>query len=129
MSTYFVLNKKDRSGLSHLRPFQIALKEMKQQEIEEAKRKQSTSLKAEKHRHSVPVQNGFDHHSTNNTPKSTPQMETKINNHNDSSIQFVQTSISKPSVYRDQSTRPSDSTSHPSKSREARSHSRTCELI
>ena len=51
MNTYFVLNKKDRSGTIQLRPFEIVLKEMRKEEIEEAKLKQRNNLK----------ENGFDH--------------------------------------------------------------------
>ena len=40
IKTYFVLNKKDRSGNIQSRPFQQVLEEMKRQEIEEIKAKQ-----------------------------------------------------------------------------------------
>ncbi len=45
MATYFILNKKDRSGKIQSRPFQAVLDSMKKQETEEAKLKQSSSLK------------------------------------------------------------------------------------
>ena len=45
MSTYFVLNKKDRSGNILSRPYKHVLEEMKRQETEEAKLKQTTMLK------------------------------------------------------------------------------------
>ena len=45
ITTYFVLNKKDRSGKVITRPFQIILEEMKRQDTEKAKMKQSSSLK------------------------------------------------------------------------------------
>ena len=45
ISTYFILNKRDRSGKVVPRPFQAVLDEMKRQETETAKLKQSSSLK------------------------------------------------------------------------------------
>jgi len=45
VATYFILNKKDRSGKIQSRPFQAVLEAMKKQETEEAKLKQSSSLK------------------------------------------------------------------------------------
>lgn len=45
ITTYFILNKKDRSGKGQTRPFQVVLEGMKRQETEEAKMKQSNSLK------------------------------------------------------------------------------------
>ncbi|CAF3149719.1 unnamed protein product [Rotaria socialis] len=43
--TYFILNKKDRSGKVIQRPFQSILSQMKREETEEAKLKQTNSLK------------------------------------------------------------------------------------
>lgn len=43
--TFFILNKKDRTGKVQTRPFQVVLDTMKKQETEEAKIKQSSSLK------------------------------------------------------------------------------------
>jgi hypothetical protein len=45
ITTYFILGKKDRAGKAQIRPFQAVLEAMKKQETEEAKIKQSTSLK------------------------------------------------------------------------------------
>ncbi|CAF5190771.1 unnamed protein product [Rotaria magnacalcarata] len=45
VTTFFILNKKDRNGKVIQRPFQSILKEMKRQETEEAKLKQTNSLK------------------------------------------------------------------------------------
>ena len=45
IGTYFILNKRDRSGKGQPRPFQVVLDGMKRQETEEAKLKQSNSLK------------------------------------------------------------------------------------
>lgn len=45
IATYFILNKKDRTGKSQPRPFHAVLEQMKKQETEEAKLKQSSSLK------------------------------------------------------------------------------------
>lgn len=46
IATYFILNKKDRAGKGQVRPFHAVLEAMKKQETEEAKLKQSSSLKA-----------------------------------------------------------------------------------
>ena len=43
---YFILNKKDRSGKALVRPFVAVLEEMKRKETEDAKLKQSNSLRA-----------------------------------------------------------------------------------
>jgi hypothetical protein len=45
IATYFVLNKKDRTGKVFSRPFQIVFDEMKRQDTEDAKKKQQNSLK------------------------------------------------------------------------------------
>ena len=45
ITTYFILNKKDRAGKGQQRPFQAVLEAMKKQETEEAKIKQSANLK------------------------------------------------------------------------------------
>ncbi len=45
ITTYFILNKKDRTGKGQVRPFQLVLEAMKKKETEEAKVKQSSSLK------------------------------------------------------------------------------------
>lgn len=45
MTTFFVLNKRDRNGKLMQRPFITILNEMKKQEAEEAKLKQTNSLK------------------------------------------------------------------------------------
>jgi hypothetical protein len=45
IATYFILNKKDRAGKAYVRPFQAVLEEMKRQDTEAAKMKQSSSLK------------------------------------------------------------------------------------
>ena len=45
IATYFILNKKDRTGKVAPRPFHAVLEEMKKQETEKAKMKQSSSLK------------------------------------------------------------------------------------
>ena len=45
ITTYFILNKRDRSGKSMQRPFNTVLEEMKRQDTERAKIKQSSSLK------------------------------------------------------------------------------------
>ncbi|CAF0750645.1 unnamed protein product [Adineta ricciae] len=45
IATYFILNKKDRSGKAISRPFHAVLEAMKKQETEDAKKKQSNTLK------------------------------------------------------------------------------------
>jgi hypothetical protein len=45
ITTYFILNRKDRAGKGQPRPFHAVLEQMKKQETEEAKIKQSSSLK------------------------------------------------------------------------------------
>ena len=45
IATYFILSKKDRTGKAQARPFHAVLEGMKKQETEEAKLKQSSSLK------------------------------------------------------------------------------------
>ena len=46
ITTYFVLNKRDRGGKVVLRPFQAVLEEVKRQETERAKMIQSSNLKS-----------------------------------------------------------------------------------
>jgi len=122
MNTYFVLNKKDRSGYNQLRPFKVVLQEMKRQEIEEAKKKQLTNFRSENQQHSLPIENGFDH-------STTLTVETKINGRDDNAIQFVRNSLSKPMMNDDQSVKPSEVTTHSTKSLQVQSRSRTCELL
>ncbi|CAF4317000.1 unnamed protein product, partial [Adineta steineri] len=45
IGTYFVLNKKDRSGKALTRPFQAVLESLKKQDTEDAKKKQTNVLK------------------------------------------------------------------------------------
>ena len=45
ITTYFILNKKDRAGKVIPRPFQTVLEEMKREDTEKAKMKQTSSLK------------------------------------------------------------------------------------
>lgn len=61
MPTFFVLTKKDRAGKVMTRPFHAILEEMKRQETEEAKLKQSSSIKGtqmSKANQQVPKENG-----------------------------------------------------------------------
>jgi hypothetical protein len=104
MNTYFVLNKKDRSGNNQLRPFKVVFQEMKRQEIEEAKKKQWTNFRSENQQHSLPIENGFDH-------SKTLTVETEINGRDDQSV------------------KPSEVTTHSTKSLQVQSRSRTCELL
>jgi hypothetical protein len=46
ITTYFILNKRDRVGKAQARPYQLILEEMKREDIEKAKLKQSSSLKS-----------------------------------------------------------------------------------
>ena len=45
IATYFILNKRDRTGKGILRPFHAVLEDMKREETEKAKMKQTSSLK------------------------------------------------------------------------------------
>jgi hypothetical protein len=129
MNTYFVLNKKDRSGINQSRPFQVVLREMKRQEIHEAKKKQSKSLKGENQQNPLPIKNGFDHSNMQNTSKPTEPVKTEQNNRDDNAIEFGRNSLSKPMMNHDQPVRPSDVTTHSIKSFQSQSRSRTCELF
>jgi hypothetical protein len=78
ITTYFILGKKDRAGKSQSRPFQAVLEAMKKQETEEAKIKQSTSLKGGLVQNlppppaPAPVANGFAQPSPQMDPNSMP---------------------------------------------------------
>jgi len=123
LNTYFVLNKKDRSGITQSRPFQTVLAEMKRQEIEEAKLKQSANLKRESLQNSSVKENGFSQLTTTTNSKSIKFDEVsspvKINNDENVSLHLVQNSLPKPIINNDQTI----------KSLQGRPRSRTCELL
>ncbi|CAF4080641.1 unnamed protein product [Adineta steineri] len=64
IGTYFVLNKKDRSGKALTRPFQAVLESLKKQDTEDAKKKQTNVLKGGNVQNPpphAPKENGYVH--------------------------------------------------------------------
>lgn len=70
INTYFVLNKKDRFGNSTKRPFHHVLEQLKKQDLEEAKLRQSSRLKNTQEQNSSIKENGFRHSNIPSTSKS-----------------------------------------------------------
>jgi len=136
MNTYFVLNKKDRLGTIQPRPFQLVLAEMKRQEIEEAKLKQTANLKHENLLNPTRKENGLNELSTPINSKSTESEEipfsVKTNNNENIPLDLVQNSLLKPLVNNDQIIKPLEHINESSqsvKSLQGQSRSRTCELL
>jgi len=136
MNTYFVLYKKDRLGAPRSRPYHLVLEEMKRQEIEDAKLKQSIYVKHESIRNPPLKENGLNQLITPMNTKSTESVQTaspvNINNGKDVSLRFTRISPSKPKISNDQPIKTSELISDPSHSMismQRRSRSRTCELL
>jgi hypothetical protein len=126
MSTYFVLNKKDRSGAMQSRPFQLALKETREQELEEAKIKQRNNLK----------ENGLHHSSTSDRFKSIESdqilLPIKINQKEDIALNLTRKSLPARQFSHDQLLKPSKVISEPGNSiklLQGQSQSRACEIL
>ena len=140
-NTYFVLNRKDRLGNIQSRPFQIALEEMKRQENEETKVKQSTTVKNEDVQNRLPSvqeENGsvqlFPKQNSNAIPTKSVEIPIvgKMDNSNNTALHFIRNSLLKNKINNDQSTKPSEVGSEPSdpmKPLHGQSRSRTCELL
>ena len=97
ISTYFILNKRDRSGKAIARPFQTVLDDMKRQETETAKLKQSTSLKGT---HVPAAQPALSSVNENDIvpPSSLPKqvsIDVPMSNKRDSIVDFAHDSMSK----------------------------------
>ena len=127
MNTYFVLHRKDRLGNRHKRPFHTVLEQLKQQELEEAKQRQSNGLKNTQRESSI-KENGVLHSSSTPTSKSTEftviSTRTDGMNSNWEKSQSVQTSQSKPP--NQLANTPS---THTLKSFPGASNSKTCALL
>jgi hypothetical protein len=132
MTTYFVLNKKDRSGNIQPRPFQPVFEELKRQETEEAKLRQSNLLKGGNLLN--PLMQLF----TSNTSKSMPtesvdiSVPTKINNDGSIASASARNSAPQNKIINEQATKASEvvSESHQVlKSFQRQTRSRTCQLL
>jgi hypothetical protein len=144
IATYFILNKKDRTGKSFPRPFQIVLDEMKRQETEDAKKKQSNSLKggnelsppspAPKENGLVEARPSSPAPSTENPTPARPievPVPVKIIPKEEVTA-HTQTSITKTTIIDDQPMKSSGVISEPrdsTKSFNRQSQSRACELL
>jgi len=121
MSTYFVLTKKDRSGVVQSRPFHLVLEQVKRQETKEAKLKQSANLK------SGNTQNPPQQQKRLSQVTYSKPLSVKMNNAENSLLSIVQEDpISKSQVSNSQQLETSGVFS---KSHQAPTRSRTCELI
>jgi hypothetical protein len=132
MNTYFVLYKKDRLGATRSRPYHLVLKEMKRQEIEDAKIKQSTSLKRESIQNPPLKENGFNRSMIPTTESIEISSPVNIDNGEYKSFNFIRNSLSKPKSSNDQQINTSELIGDPrysKKSQRKQSRSRTCELI
>lgn len=127
MNTYFVLNKKDRLGNSPKHPFHLVLEQRKNQELKEAKQRQSDGFK-DAQRNSLIKEDGF--HLSNHTPisKSTEftlvSSRTDVMNSEHEKSQYVQTNFSK-SVHQPTN----NSQTHALKPCPVLSNSKTCTLF
>jgi hypothetical protein len=141
MTTYFVLNKKDRSGNIQPRPFQPVFEELKRQETEEAKLRQSNLLKGGNLLNLVPLlpkDNPLMQLFTSNTSKSMPtesvdiSVPTKINNDGSIASASARNSAPQNKIINEQATKASEvvSESHQVlKSFQRQTRSRTCQLL
>jgi hypothetical protein len=134
INTYFVLNKKDRLGIVQSRPFHLVLQEIKRQEIEDAKLKQSANLKDRNVPNHSPKENGFNHSTSPINSKSIESVEIpmKINNDEDLTLDSIQNSLTTSKRNTDRSIKTSEmmsDTRHSTKSLKRRPRSRTCELF
>ncbi|CAF1441756.1 unnamed protein product, partial [Rotaria sordida] len=140
MNTYFVLNKKDRSENIQIGPFHHVFEEMKRQEIEETKLKQTTIVKSAKIDDSLPLtskSNGFlqSLSASNSISRLAGSVEltvsNKINNNHIIS-HLAENSITNPRIDNNQSSKMHETTNEPRqsiKSFQGRLRSRTCELL
>ncbi|CAF3366353.1 unnamed protein product [Rotaria sp. Silwood1] len=140
-NTYFVLNKKDRSGSIQIRPFHQVFEQMKRQEAEENQSKQlriPKSVKIDDSLLCTSKSNGFTQSlttSTNSISRSTGSDEftvsTRINNngivphHTENSISNTRISNNQPLRIHEVASEPRQSM----KSFQGRLRSRTCELL
>ncbi|CAF3126355.1 unnamed protein product [Rotaria sp. Silwood2] len=142
VTTYFILNKKDRSGKVISRPFQAILADMKRQDAEEAKLKQSSSLKgttAQNSSQPIPKENGFIQSSqSKNDSNSLPtesnlvQIPTTINKDEDPTTHFMQRSLAKAKLGDEQSLKTAETISEQNNASKLFSRpqrSRACELL
>jgi len=141
ITTYFVLNKKDRSGKIQSRLFHDVLAEMKRQGSESTKAKQPTDLKGEDVQDrppSEPIENTLIQLlSKNNSRLMTAEsfetsVSVKQNNDKDVALHLIKNSLSERKVRSDPSTKPSERVSKPRDSMQIlqeRSRSRTCEIL
>jgi hypothetical protein len=146
ITTYFILNKKDRAGKAQPRPFQAVLEAMRRQETEEAKLKQSSSLKGGTVQNPppqpaaavappAPKENGFiqvpPQSSVNITPTETIEIPVpmKIHHEEHEVIHHVQ----KPKIIQNQPIKTSDVMSEQQDSARTyngqQSRSKACELL
>ncbi|CAF1102878.1 unnamed protein product [Rotaria sp. Silwood1] len=142
ITTYFVLNKKDRSGKVVSRPFQAVLADMKRQDAEDAKLKQSSTLKgitAKSSNQPIPKENGFiqipqTQIITNTMPTETNVEQTPVitKKNEDPTAQLMQQTLAKPTFDDDQSLKTAETLSehnNSSKFFNRPQRSRACELL
>ncbi|CAF1609506.1 unnamed protein product, partial [Rotaria sordida] len=140
MNTYFVLNKKDRSENIQIGPFHHVFEEMKRQEIEETKLKQTTIVKSAKIDDSLPLtskSNGFlqSLSASNSISRLAGSVEltvsNKINNNHIIS-HLAENSITNPRIDNNQSSKMHETANEPRqsiKSFQGRLRSRTSSMI
>ncbi|CAF1080242.1 unnamed protein product [Rotaria sordida] len=142
VTTYFILNKKDRTGKIIVRPFQAVLIDMKRQDAEEAKIKQSMNLKNASIQNivqPVPKENGIiqppqTQNDTNFMPIESNTIPTPAIIHKDvdPTAHFVQRSLIKPKLADEQSLKAAESIIEQNNSSKLfhRPHrSRACDLL
>lgn len=131
LTTYFILNKRDRSGKLQSRPFQQVLEQLKQQEMEEAKTKQSQFLKNGHHDiPSSPKENGSMSYSK--TIESFQQSSLKKSSDSDATSSLGYNSYSKSKISNGHSVKTQDRASESpisGKSLPGHIRSRTCEIL
>ena len=131
ISTYFILNKRDRSGNLQTRPFHQVLEQFKGQELEEAKMKQSNFLKNGRHDECPsPRENGSISYSK--TIESYQQSNMKKITESDRSSSLGYNSFSKSKVSNGHSTKTNDRSSESQtngKLPNGQMRSRACEIL
>lgn len=138
-NTYFVLNKKDRAGNFHSRPFQLILEQMKRRENDEAKAKQAKSLTGSHVEDSLlSKDNGSGSRSTSNATKDAapasmkPTESEKASKEGDPTSSLVYNSLTKSKMSNGQSIKTTEMSTEfqiADKPVHRQSRSRACTLL
>lgn len=136
ISTFFVLNKKDRSGNVQSRPFHQVYEEIKRQDTEDAKLKQANNLKGGNILNllpDIPKDNVFMQLFTSNNAKSVDSpIPPKTDTTEESTLPLVRQSVPNNVVINEVVLKPDEGVSEPHrpvKSHQRQSRSRTCQLL